>query len=467
MKGGLNRIRLFLLAGIIFLTASLPAFGQDASPEINPVLAERISNLTDLLVTQQLDLERYYLNYRLTAIRDPKFSRLRYFFLQQTSAAIYIGSDTAQLVDTAKFLNDPSKISVPSLRKAYAAGIVGGAFGGGSSGIEIGANALLAYHNCQHNQSPSYARQFVAARLKEIDQLAVQRERLVKELPEGSLKELCKTEGTLLKYYRDWCLYEFADIYAQAKSEKASYNIYYAIDVAAETLTAVSYGIAIKGLHQNEKFGPSILVGMVADCALLPAAPLTSKAQNVLYRYWFGRLRRQYNDRLRDPKANADAWLVKLQNAEKNADPKTLALAGSFQDRAKAYKTWDDHYQSYLDRETHRLAHFKKVALQQTAIGPIVSATDLSQDISNLVGFYRDNKDLKIQNKLTFDGTVCGLSAQALNFTATNYYFYDQLKFESHLKKIHAMPDQLIKGRIHTLDIIDDLLKRNEDAHLR
>jgi hypothetical protein len=467
MKRGLDRIWLFLLAGIIFAAASLPALAQDATGTVDQAMAQRISDLTDALVRQQLDLERYYLGYRLAAIRDPKFSRLRYFLLQQASAGVYIGSNAAQLIDTAKVLHDPSQFSVPALRKAYAAGLIGGVLGGGSSGIEVGANALLAYEHCIHNQSPGYARRYVTARLKEIDQLALEREELVRALPQGSLLELCKTEGTLLKYYRDWCLYEFADFYAQAKSEKTSFNLYYAIDVASETLSAVSYDLSIKGLKQNEKFGPSILVGMVCDSLLIPAAPLSSWTEGVLYKYWFGRLRRQFKDRLDDPKAKADAWLIKLQNIERTADAKTLSLSGSFQDRARAYKTWDDHYQSFLDRETHRLEHLDKVALQQTFLGPVISAADLSADISNTIGFYRDKNSENAQNKLTFEGAIASLSASALNFTATNYYFFDQLKFESHLKKIHAMPDQLIKSRIHTLDIIEELLKHNQDVPLR
>jgi len=469
----MSSIRSFLLVVILFVVATVPVVAQNDLTTVDKIptpvdaaLAKRISDLTDSLVKKQIDLERYYLGYRMAAIRDPKYSRLRYFLLQQASAGIYIGSNTAQLIDTAKFLNDPAKISIPSLRKAYAAGLIAGVFGGGSSGIELGANALMAYDNCSHNRSPGYARRFVAASLKDIDQLAAQREELLKTLPKGPLFELCMTEGMLLKYYRDWCLYEFADIYAQAKSERASSNLYYAIDLAAETLTAVSYDLSIKGLKNNEKFGPSIIAGMVADCILIPAAPLSSWSESALYKYWFGRLRSQYKDRLDDPKANADAWLVKLQNVERTADANTLALSGSFQNRAKAYKTWDDHYQSYLDRETHRLQHLDKVGLQQTFLGPIISATDLSQDISNTIAFYRDSQHLRIENKLTFEGTVAGLSASALNFTATNYYFLDQLKFESHLKKIHAMPDQLIRGRIHTLDIIEQLLDHKQDASL-
>jgi len=146
--------------------------------------ATAIEEFTGRFLFEEIDLERFFTRYRAPATKEPYTRYLGYFPLQQAAAALFGASNVVNVQQTGQNLRTPEKVSISALKGADVRGLVGTVIGGASSGLELCSNGLAVLKN----------------RLKRID-------------PEST--RLYETEGRVLRYFRDWALYECADIYAE------------------------------------------------------------------------------------------------------------------------------------------------------------------------------------------------------------------------------------------------------------
>ncbi len=218
---------------VICPSSSLAAFPVDEEKEID--------SLTNLILRKEIDLERYYLQYRVYGTKEPKTRRIRYFGLQVAGAATGLAS---QIGFDKLFYRQRRNLELgqDTLGKnALKVGIVATALDGGSSLIELSSNTCLAIKNIREKKSPGAAVKEVIGRVKEIDALAAQRKELIDKFPDSDLSRVYKAEGRVLKCFRDWCLSEFADVYSDVKALQSSYNIYYVLDIISDISCVSSY----------------------------------------------------------------------------------------------------------------------------------------------------------------------------------------------------------------------------------
>jgi hypothetical protein len=124
---------------------------------------------------------------------------------------------------------------------------------------------ILRIKHIRNGTSPGAAVKNVVARIKEIDAMMAERDALMKKNPDLLSISVCQAEGRVLKSFRDWCLSEFADVYADVKSTQASFNVYYILDIAADSAYTASQLLAIKSLTRPELGNASANTGMVGD----------------------------------------------------------------------------------------------------------------------------------------------------------------------------------------------------------
>ncbi len=414
-----------------------------------------IDSLTNDIVHRQLDLERYYLKYRVHGTKEPKWRRARYFGLQVSSAMCGLASNFTQIGLSGSHMKDPEKISIKGSRQGLEVGMVGIVLDGGSSVVELCSNGLTALKNIKNGTSPGAAVKNVVARVKVIDALLAERDALVKKHPELAATNVYQAEGRVLKSFRDWCLSEFADVYADVKSSQASANVYYALDIAADSVYMASQILAIKSLTNDEHSIPSTNTGIVGDSIGIASAPASTKSYNIMYKFWRKRLAKRMQEDLIKSEDETKAAMGELNKELSSKDVSVLEAAGSVQNRVSVYLLWSGRYDQYIQQGLVDQRHQNKVALQGELSGPAISGTYLAQDILSSVALKEFARRPRAQNNLYLAGSISAAAGTAASLALTNYWLFDQIRYRRKMAAKGMLPEQLLAARLKTLDELD------------
>jgi len=467
MTGRRIRFKLLIIAGTILVQVVQPwclaANTTGAAIETDSLpcdqIASEILSTTNQILRKETELERYYLQYRVQGGKEPKWRRMRYFVAQQMAALGFLSSNVIDIAEFGNALKDPRRENEQYLRYGYTAGLVGSVIGGGSDGLEIASNAITAIKNKRRGLDPGSAKKTALKSLHDIDALTARRDKLIEKLPAGQTSELLRLEGELLKEYRDLSAYEFADVYANIKSNQSSYNVYYVLDMISEIVAATSWGLSIKGVRQDQLNGPAILAALIADSIAFPSAPLSSLASNLMYKYWRAKFAKQLGEKLDDTKKQTISTLALLKEKVATANSESLTMMGPINTRLYAYSVWNTRYESFLEKEEKHLGRLELVARQYNSVGPAIALGNLGQDVLDTVGFYKYGHRDIVATRLYFAGSISTACSSFGNFTFTNYRLFDDYMFEKRLRRLHEMPEQLVQTRLNTLDELEDKLQ--------
>lgn len=512
-----NRPYLFKLLALIlsFNFCLLPdlAFAQVANDGQDN--EARIDKLTNTILHKEIDLERYYLKYRALGTQEPKYRRLRFYLLQTASAAVSLSSSIMFLREAYKGLNpgrvnsfgrgdaDPSDAdnipgppaeatdddsppapasstpstnntaaSTPSLlddsaassrgvRNAFIAAMVGTILDGSSSLVELSSNTFTYFKNKRNGNTPNIAVNNVIARIKEIDALIKERQLLIEQHPDAKTFAINKAEGEVLVSFRDWCLSEFADVYADVKSTQSSTNIYYLADITADTLYVAALILGLKALEPMKgKFGgPATTVALVGDAFGVISAPASYFGCNLLWKYWRKRLKKRLDGELENSEDLAKTAMDKLNKEMRSPEIAALELS-SVRNRISLYLLWSARYDLTITKQLADLKHQSKVALQGEISGPLISSTYLTQDLLANIAFYRYPNVPKKGASLAYAGSVVSTAGCSTSLFLTNYNLFNEWRHKRRLRKKNALPEQLLAERLKTLDELDALLDR-------
>lgn len=441
---------------------SLPAETASLQSYAPSELEEKIEYYTVQILLKEIELERFYNQYRLFASKDPKYRYLRYFLLQQTAAGLTLGSYIGSCSELGRNLTTPDRISQQLNVRTTKAGLIGVYFQGGSSALELGSNIATTIKHKIKKMDPKSAAKNVRERLQIIDALSIQRNELIEKLSNKEGIELLKAEGRILKYFRDWCLSEFADIYADAKSYQASNNIYYILDVTSASLYAASYLIALRALDKPHLFGPSAIVGIVGDGFGIVSAPFSSWSYNALYKFHRKRLGKNLKEKIYDPEEIAKGEIVSLRTKVQKSNALSPRHLSHIHERLSMMDFWSCDYDDYITKTTAEDRRFSKVALQSNLSGPLISGAFLAQDIMSLVAANSfQNKPMKATT-LAFISTIPPLAASGFSLLLTSYWAADEGIHHYILKKKNSTPDQLVQKRFATLNQMEGQLLKIE-----
>lgn len=419
---------------------------------------KEIDALTNQILRKEIDLERYYLQYRVYGTKEPKTRRLRYYALQTASAATGLAS---QIGFTQIFYRQRRNLDLDQNRatkNAFKTGIVSICLDGGSSMIELTSNSLLALKNIKEKKSPGAAVKEVIGRVKDIDALRAQRDALVQKFPESDLARVYRAEGRVLKCFRDWCLSEFADVYADVKALQASYNVYYVMDIIADSFYLAAYILGLKSLSVPADTQPAITTGLIGDAFGIASAPMSSRGYYVIAKFHRNRLKKKLQETLKDSEEDTKSAMNELKAELQSKDIATLEGTCSANNRAAAYVLWSARFDQYLEDILEDLRHANKVALQGELTGPLISGTYLSQDIAAQVALSRLGRRPRATNDLGMAVSIGATAGTGFSLFLTNYWFFDELRFKRKLKKKKHLPEQLLAQRLKTLDDLDSLL---------
>lgn len=444
--------RKFLACCFSLLFVSVPSCSAASSDEL------RIDELANDILRKEIDLERYYLQYRVEGTKEPKYRRARYFAFQVSSAMASMASNITNVALSGSHTKVPERISVRGTRDGLEAGLVGILLDGGSSAVELCSNGYTAIKHIRNGTSPGAAVKNVVARIKEIDAMMAERDALMKKNPDLLSISVCQAEGRVLKSFRDWCLSEFADVYADVKSTQASFNVYYILDIAADSAYTASQLLAIKSLTRPELGNASANTGMVGDTLGIISAPASAKSYNMFYRHWRKRLSATLKEDLSSAEKETKAAMDELNSELASRDIAILETAASVQNRVSVYVLWSARYDKYIEQGLIDQRHQNKVALQGVISGPAISSTYLAQDILASVALNRLRERPKAANNMYLAGGIASTVGSASSLALTNYLLIDQLRYQKKMRAKGLLPEQLLAARLKTLDELDERL---------
>jgi len=423
---------------------------------------EQIEHYTTEILLKEIDLERYYNKYRLFASKDPKFRYRRYFLLQQAAAGMTLGSYIASTADLGKNLTTPDRISQPLAARTTKLGFTAVVFQGGSSAIELASNVSTAIKHKVKKIDPKSTAKNIQSRLQEIDALMAQRNALVEQIENKEGVEILQAEGRVLKYFRDWCLNEFADIYADAKSYQASNSIYYVLDITSATLYGASYLISLRALDKPHLFNPAAKVGIVGDGFGIVSAPLSSWSYSYLYNHHRKKFGKNLKEKLYDPEETAKGEILALKTRIENSHALSKPLLNNIHARLSMIDFWSCEYDDYIAKTTLEDRRFSKVALQSNISGPIISTAFLAQDVMALVAANSFKNQIMKATSLGFASTIPPLVASGASLLLTSYWAADEGIHQHILKKKGHTPEQLIAKRFAVLGEMETKLQQIE-----
>lgn len=418
----------------------------------------KIAAITNEMVRQEIDLERYYLNYKLVGHKDPRWRRARYFLLQQAGTAAGIAATTIPIVETGKNLKHPTNVRRGPLIKSYRVGIVGSCLGGGSSAIEFGSNVYTAVKNKVQHKDPGAVKKEVMRRIAEIDKLAAERETLIHQLPDDKLLAVCHSEGRVLKLFRDWCIYEFADVYADVKAYQASNSIYYLMDVTANTLVGTAYLCSIRSFTRIQAAKPAVISSLVADSFYIASAPVSAKAYTILYNRAYKGVGKDMHEKIYDPEPQAKEELAKLTQVLQESPIEQVGPFGAHS-RAQLLGLWSERYDEYYKEGEEGLRHLSKVALQNEITGPLISLSYVGGDIVSTNATYNlAAEHPRGSNSSYLASSISSTAGSTVSFALTTQSLISEKRFEKKLREKGRLPEQIISKRLDTLNELDKLL---------
>jgi len=415
----------------------------------------QILKLTAEVLRKEIDLERFSLTYRVRGSAEPRWRRLRYFLGQQAAAGLELGSDTTLFAELGKHLKTPEEASERVLRAGTRVGLIGFILDGGSSAFELGSNALLALKNKREGVDPETAKRTVFAKLKEIDALCSQRQALVLSSQDSKAKTIHTVEGKLLRHFRDWCLYEFAEAYADVRSYQPGINVFYALDTASGALSSVSYLLSLRAFKHPAAAGPAGIVGIVGDAVGIVQAPASSLAKRHFHKFWRKRLSMQFHEQIYNAEDSCKAEMAELGRLVASVDDDMLASVGAVKERVKAYGVWAERSDQYISKQQVELRRLDKVALQSEIAGPLISGTVLAQDVLATAAAYGARNKPRREIALQFAGPIASGTGASASLLLTGYWYVGDQLNERRLKRLDELPSSLLQQRLKTLNDLE------------
>ncbi len=479
---------------------------------------KQIEQLSTEILLHEIDFERCYLQYRMYGTKDPKYRRMRYFLLQLAAGSTGLASNilftkvakeaihsneadfgkgdanidssstnsnselnsqsneetassqpstaskaTETTTPTIATTGNTEDFTIKELKSAFILSIVATALDASSSLIEMSSNGYTAIKNIKKKLSPKDSVNNTKSRIETIDALFAKRQELIDRNPDSSRNGVNAAETRVLKNYRDWCLAEYADVYATVKSSQSSYNIYYAIDMASAGWYLASSALGLKALNaKHEKLGgPACYTAIVGDGLGITAVPLSTWGGNWLYSYYRNKLKKQLKEELKDTEIEAKASLENLNKELASADIGLLESTKSLRDRIAVYVLWYSRYDKNLSKQIAELRHQARVAHQGLIAGPLISGSYLAADILATVAFYGVPNRPRAGATLTYAGGVSGTAGAGFTIGLTNYILANELLHRRKLKKQNILPSQLLAERLKTLEDLEGILSKN------
>jgi len=446
------------LCAVSFCHAVYAAEIQESPTGYGDDFSKQYTALTKEVLLAGIELERFSLNYRMESVRQQRFRRLRYFLAQETGASCELAFEATAIKQFGIGRRRPLRVNQRALGNALKAGMTGSIIAGSGSCLELAYNALQALKSKRHGFDTAAANRYVAAKLKRIDDLLVQRDALVAANSDHPAYMRAVVEGKVLREMRAAFINEYAHFNADSRSYLAFQNLFFLLNAGFNAIGATGFGLANKGLTEPKLNGPANILFIVGG-GLATVTPLLSSAYAALIRkHAYSSLAEQLHEKPHFEPAELTAQRKTLEEhlggAEGSLIP-SLPATG----RLALYTESDELFRKQLDSETRVMRHLEKVALETSILGPAIGGTLMTQGILGAVGFYKYGIRIRKQFRLNYYGAIVGSVGASMAVVGNAAWLLASLSYEHHLAKRKRLPAQLIEQRLSHLEETEKIVR--------
>lgn len=426
-------------------TAQADAANTDAAAE-NKSARNQVFELDRRILLECADLARFRLRFHAQANRTGFWRSWIYPIEQETGTALSFCNTLTDLTQRARGLNDPDKISRPSVKGGLACAITGQTITAASSSIELLHNGYVAWAAAQNGFSPRKSESIVRQSVQKIDNLLSERERTL-ERNSANMPDLktLQLQGRLLKHIRNQLLYSFKQFSARSREQAWSENTFYAIDSAQALLQLSASCMSLQGFSNRKYIGLAAVTNVVAN-SLVTSNPIIRTAVG---RYVARRQRQHLEKEFPQEKPHTleelrDRW---QDFADVMPDDPTAAFDtkdATIKELAFLCMQSQTVDQS-MARETNEINRLHRVADQQAIAGPIIGLFSLARSTGATVAYYDYPNDRVNANRINLGGRISQAVGQSYALIATPRAKIKSVIYQRKLAREGKLPAQIYK----------------------
>jgi hypothetical protein len=426
---------------------------ESVSTTIHGDFATEYTALTKRILLSGIELERMSLNYRKEAAKPHTLRLLRYMATQETGAATTLAFEVVADDQFNIGRKHPLRINQRALKGAFTGVMVGSIVAGSGSCAELASNAWQSIKERRFNQDGASVTTRVVRKLHDLDELLAQREAFVNLHSDFVGYPRAVAEGKLLRAMRDAFVNEFSIFRADMSAFRTFQNTFFVLNAAFNTIGATAAGIGIRAL-KDPKLNGSVNIMFIAAGGIAGASPAVATAAGILARkLTFASVDHRLGGGKPFDSSGFGEELQKMKDSDEHMGSLMPSMPAT--ERTLLYNQSNDYFKAQLQNELDRMRGLRKVALQSSALGPVIGGLFMTQGILGTVGYYRYG--LRPRKQLTLDlyGSINGTVSAGLNVVGNAAWLVSFMIYQNHLKQQHRLPIQLIDDRLKHLDEVE------------
>ncbi len=415
-----------------------------------------ISSLDRQLYMECIKFARFNINFRLqTNYHNPQRD-WRYPLGQEAGTAAVFAGTLVNLNERAKGLSNLDNISISAQKNASCCSITGNAIRGSSSFVELTENVLVQLKARRSGFSPYDSVIFVKERLDAAEKLLVQRAPLVASLASLRERTIFALHEKLYRQILQQLLAEFIKWSINSREVAWRENTFYALNTTQNFVSCSSSILSLCSYSNPPLKGAAAVTSIVGNSISTLSPPTRTMVGVVMRKYQRHNLRKTFAAYKLEsmPKWQSD-WR-KLKRVIPDEHPQVIDDAV---DELSFLSSESNEIDNILDRESTRIEKLRRVAAQQAISGPLIGLASLNRSILSAVAYYDYPDAPETRNKLIFAGLISQTAGQAYSLINTPTAAILNARYKKKLAKRGELPEQILKKRLATLDILESQLK--------
>jgi len=417
-------------------------------PRDAPSSKQALAEIDRTILLEYIRLARFNTKYHITANRHQWWRMYTYPISREIGGAATFANTLTDLSQQARGLNDPAKISTPSLKAGLVSAVAGSAVSGSSSALELGQNTWIMLKAKRSGYGPNASVLFVREWMKTTDALLLRRQELVLANNSSQNRKTRDIEGVLLQQMRNQLLFEFRKWNVRSRETAWRENTFYAIDALQSYTTCAASIASLVAYHYPQIRGNIAIATIVANSAAMLNPTISTMAGVLMRKYQRKKLSAYFPAGRPVMEAKVSSELADLQQ-QAAEDP----LAQRSLREAVFLNSKSGQMDEILTVETDKIEKLRKIAQQKTYSGTLIGLSGLSRAIISLKVFYTKNKIDRA--KLSFAGRISQASGQAYVLVDTPTTMVRGIVNQHRFAAQGKLPSQIFAKRLANLDVLE------------
>ena len=445
----------------VLLIATLPpsseASDDTSLADLSGVLQSRrdIREVDRAIYLKLIELSRFNIRYHLAANYHQKWRSFTYPLAREAGTACSFAASLNDIDQQAGNIDNPARISKNAIKNSIACTITGNAISGSASGIELAQNTWVMLRARKGGFSSKGSLVHVKELVASFDELLERRNRLIEKVPLAKGRQVRSLESQLLRHLRNELLVEFREWSCHSRDRAWRENTFYTIDSGQSFLRMSASIIARKALEEPDLAGSAIICATVSN-SLATVNPILANLVGWTVRK---KQERTFDAQFPSVKTEGSQHNLELRLGELEAQrpddvPDEFLRQYTFlTDRAK-------RLDKALERESNEIERFRRVAQQQSVVGPAVGLTGLASSILSATAFYGYRREPITANKLGLSGRISQTTGQSIALVITPYTAIRGALKRRSLSRRGELPEQILERRLRDLDELEARIQR-------